>query len=377
MADRRPLTFLSLAMVCAGVCFANPQAGSWGPSSLMAQTQSLPPQIVNAQSALTAQQISAVETYVRASMAQVLSNNPADLSRGRKALQTQFGGGSSPAFILDYSKVIIDEMQKTRALDPQQPLSLRLNAMIIMSTCIDSRMTQIIDQAIKDADPAVRYWAVVAADRFLNEALTNPDFNKIATLVPKASQETLLKALRSSVVASGSPEIADQALLAISKLTIPEAREVLLQRLNERVLQHARTPKPNVSPDHRALSSLVVRLVTPTTAAQPTPAELTELVRLTYREMILCLEILEKRGLTPQEQIPVMNLLVLSEKWLKWSFENATKQTNITPVPNFNSLLALQEWGKIRLALIDFRDQNLIKDKMNLKPDDVESALIK
>ncbi len=351
-------------------------AGGFGASGAFAQGQALPSQIINSQTPLSQAQLQQVDQFVKSAVGQIINGtDPAAVAKGRKALQGQFGGGVSTPFILDYSKVIVDTVISTKSLDPAKPLALRLNTIIVLTNCIDERLPVIFEEALKDPNPGVRYWAAIAANRFLDEAMTNPAYQaKQNALAGPNQQQVILKALKGVANQSPTGLIADQVLLALSKLTIPEARAVVLARLNERVTLHAAMPNPDVSADHKALTAFVVRLVGGTPLA---PEEMRELARLTYREMMLSLEVLEKRGLSPQEQQMFTNMLLLSEKWLSWSYDGLTKSSGTVVVPNFTPSVPLNAWSKIRLGLIDFRDQKLMKEPVGLKGDELETDLIK
>ncbi len=364
MLNRRKSLVLTALMACAL------GAGVLGEGRVYGQSASLPSGIINAQKELDSGQLQTVDQFVKTAFGQIINGaDPVAIAKGRKALLGQFGGGVSTPFIVGYSKVIVDTVISTKALDSTKPLSLRLNTVIVLTNCMDSRLSAVIEEALKDPSPAVRYWAAIAANRFLDEALNNPTYKPFAG---DKEQQQILRGLKSIGNDTPTGLIADQVLLALSKLTVAEARSTLLNRLNERVTLHARTPNPDISADHKALTAFVVR-----TGGTPLAQdEMRELARLTYREMVLSLEVLEKRTLSPQEQGLFTQMLMLSEKWLSWSYDGLAK-TTVQPVTNFKELVPLNAWAKIRLSLIDFRDKALLKEPVGLKADEVETELIK
>jgi hypothetical protein len=369
MSNRR--NSLVLAALLAGVM----SVGVLGEGRAFGQSQSLPSTVINTQAAFDSSQIATVDPFVKTAFAQIINGtDPAAIAKGRKALLGQFGGGASSFFTLGYSKLIIDTVISNKVLDPSKPLSQRLNAVIVLTNCIDERMPAVIDEALKDPSPAVKYWAAIAANRFLDDVMNVPAYKSFNNLASPKQQQVLLKGLKGAGGDSPTGLIADQVLLALSRLTISDATTVVLARLNERVLIHARTPNPDITYDYRALVAFVTRTGGNALAAD----EMRELARLTYREMLLSVEVLEKRNPSPQERDLFMAMLKTSDKWLSWACEGLLKsKAPVQPVPSLMELAALNQWSKIKLALIDFRDKVLLKEPVGLKPEEVETELIK
>lgn len=254
-------------------------------SVTLAQSQSLSTEVVMSSASLSSAQQSQVNTYVKDWMDKLLSNEPAQVSQGRRHLTDPFTlPGVTELFLAAYSPAISRELISREVLASDSAL-VRTNAMIVASHLSDGGVVLLIQQGLKDASPSVRYWAAATA------ANTGSRLNA-------ADQKAVLRVLNTSWEKEASINVLEKILVAMDALNTPEAAQLLLQVLNHRVDVHAGNPSLPINAELEGLQGVTVRTFTEITRPnhQVSNDMLRELVVVLFRYFDFSTTQLQKSG---------------------------------------------------------------------------------
>lgn len=305
--------------------------------------------IISSTTALTPEQVAAVDEDVRRGVTLLLNSPDDKIGDARTRLLDPFQRGPSDIFKRGYSQSVARELQKAMASDR---VIVRINAMIIAARMEDGGVAQLAEKGLTDASPAVRYWSAKAISQ--------------GVAVPAEQRAPLLTALTDVMRNETHSEVVEQVLGALVAL---DAFDRVLGGLNDRVLIHA--SKPGLSPmaDTESLRRLYQKLVQDVAARKTIePATLRELARASYRFLELAATRLDRKTVADELRGEWRNLVEVSDAALRWSAQTAIPQGKQPDA--ITADIAAGNWAAVLLRVSDWRPL-LGREPLNLKAEDL------
>ena len=318
-----------------------------------AQPQTIPSEIVQSQQTLTAAQRNVVRAKVDADLHRLQTGDPTDIAEARKSLIEGFRQpGASRIFLLDYSARISGNLGPVLAAD--RPLPVRLNAMIVASHLVDAGVIEHIRTGLTDPSPAVRYWAAKAA-------------TKAAGQLGDGLHARLLEILRPAVNKAQGDHVAGQLLLAVIALSPPEAIDLAINALNERITARAADIRLSPAPDRAAMRALFPRIIFQLDSLpDATPRGF---IRITYRHLVLSARLADP-GATRDEQITGVlrqdniEMVRYADRALREMLKAVEADMQAVPGP-IDELATAGKWADIRALRLPAWKQYLSKPPFN------------
>ncbi|MEM6393409.1 MAG: hypothetical protein AAF797_11600 [Planctomycetota bacterium] len=179
---------------------------------------------------ILADQEAAITRVVDQEMDLLIGGDPEQIAGARQRLLRQFRTpGASQAFLQAMSRAVVKRMPE--AVEHAKVM-VRLNAMIVLGE-VDPRVDGVfplVQTALKDASPAVRYWAAQSlANLSENDLGPNDELQIVQIVQPLVAPEQSMPVLRN-------------LFQALTNLDSDEAIVALLQGLNEKVAFHVARP---------------------------------------------------------------------------------------------------------------------------------------
>jgi len=319
--------------------------------SLWAQSApSIPSGLLTANS-LTAPDIRTLTDYVRYWIDRLVSEDDAQVVNARKMLVAPFLKGNA-AFNAVYSSQLSPELTNGAG---SKRVIVRINSMIIACKLVDNAATNVIKAGLKDANPAVRYWAGKAVVEHIAHRPSIPDPEQTDLL----ASLTEAMARNAADEREASSEVVEQLLVAMGGLTIDKATIGLLDSLRSRTVTLAAHPTAPVAADIRGMLNLYKRLLDSTTRGQPIPKDALPLMaRVACRYMALMAEILDDKHVPQDKRSDQHQMLEKAEIVLRWSTTQMAQDMNakLTKLPDkIEPLMASQNYKSIRLIAEEWR----------------------
>ncbi|MEX0774486.1 MAG: HEAT repeat domain-containing protein [Phycisphaeraceae bacterium] len=258
----------------------------------------------------------------------------------------------SPAFGTAYSTALSKHLTTALASDQSQ---VRINAMIVASQ-LTREVSDLVGTGLKDENPAVRYWAAKTAGQLGQAATLSAD-----------EEARVLASLSDALASEKSRLVAQQILLGMSALNIPQANAQLLTLLEARVTTLRANPTQSPAAEMRALLALMTRL-TRATGAQ-TADQLRQAARVLYLYMHLSSQALlaEPTALEPSVRKDHEDNIVTAEKWLMWTYGKlGGSETLPGSVQNY---IQQKRYNEVRMIVQDEWKKTMRRDPYNFSDD--------
>lgn len=196
------------------------------------RVDSLPSGVTGTNEAFDAAQSDAVNRYIRGWADRLLvPDDPEAVAEARaKLLEPLNLPGATGSFKDQYSAELITGI---RAGATSESLAVRLNTMILIARSTGAYGLDLAGGALRDASPAVRYWAARAVADAIDGGPNQPS-------VSRAEQRQLHQRLSAAVAAESTCEIREQLYRALAAMQIPAARQTVSEALMERTDFYAR-----------------------------------------------------------------------------------------------------------------------------------------
>lgn len=259
----------------------------------------IPPDLISSTSLDDAQK-NTIEDYVGQWATRLTIGEDADVAEARRQLLQPLGlGSASEPFLEFYSQTV---SQKLTPAIGHERLVVRLNAFIVAARLRGEAVFTLIGQGLKDASPAVRYWAAKAAHNAIEAGGLNNDaqLRTLGLLTQRLDQEDAALVVR-------------MILLAIAKLNVPAATDALLESLNTRITLHASAdPAQALVAEQAALQQLYQKLIT--AGSNPSAHEaLRRLARTAVRYMDLAAAQLDAGRVSAEARDGHVQMITLAE----------------------------------------------------------------
>jgi hypothetical protein len=313
-------------------------AGASGGNSLWAQEIS--------QGTISANNISnaqdqEIQKFVSAWADKLGTGDPEAVRDARTKLMDPLQRGGTPAFNVTYSKDLSALIRNMVTAD--KPILVRLNAMIVASRLVDPGVVPLIQTAVVDDSPAIRFWGAKTASEYATNVKE----------IPFADQTVILDSLSGALAREQYSEPLQQMIIAMCKLTIPQATDRVLIGLNNRVTACATNPNTSRSADYQGMRLIFTRLVQQVGSGIPVdPKTVVALVKVAYRNALLSAAVLDANNVNEQYVRDYTEMLTLSDTVMKWGYTDLNPSG--TPPPSFKDVIPLSQWPKIRLGLLEW-----------------------
>ena len=240
-----------------------------GGQLLFAQ-ESIPQDILQAKTELTAVQKTTVDAFVDLQVSRLGSDDPAVVAQGRIGIVDPFFLSTSD-FFKDYFRQAIAQ-RIVPLIDADGPLITRLNVAIVSAKLTGEGLVSILENGADDPSPAVRYWIAKAVGTAAGSGAFDTD-----------QQQKVLAVLAERLKTEDASLVLEQILIAIAAIDLPEAIETVLEGLNSRVAFHAANPTAHYKPVLNGMEQLWRKLIGLRSAGTNVNRELYELARVACR----------------------------------------------------------------------------------------------
>lgn len=194
---------------------------------------------------------------VTPAMEKFYSGDPADLSDARKTLTDPHKNpNASAAFREAFSEIITPRLEEAVTHDS---VLLRINAMIVAALLTDADSKALVDQALKDDNPAVQRKAMEAIRKRVQYWLTQPAGGNRGAA---ASIDAAVKQVNTMLEARPAPDpiIITPGLLMFLDINSTESLETLIGHINDRLALHAEDPSLSYAPEQAVIERVSVQL---------------------------------------------------------------------------------------------------------------------
>lgn len=234
------------------------------------QAAQLSGRILNSENPLDESQREQVVNFVNYYVGQIrTAEDPADVSDARERL---LGTIRNRDLTREHAYEALCEAaaQALQDVTEGNSVHVRINALIIageLRTAVDE-ITPLITDSFSHPSSAVRYLAAKTVERLSrgeeDEGPTNdllaPDDDEAVedaeSELTTSQQNDLLEALSSAMADEQSDTVLEKMYEAVGSLTVPEARQVLLNVLNERTANYTGGIRPSLQTDQSGVQSL-------------------------------------------------------------------------------------------------------------------------
>lgn len=343
----RSLTLLKVLVLVVG---AVPTA-AWGQNKI-------PYEAVTSVTALSPEYIRLIDVYVAQRVERLIEGDPKEIRSAREGLLDPLGlVGASDVFLVAYSRAVSSRLSP--GVNLEKPLIVRLNVMIIAAALRDPGVARVIEAGLDDENPAVRYWACKAAGRVSSRGT-----------IPGDVQLSLLNKLSGRLSKETDPAVSEQVLRGLVGLSIPEATEQLLTKLNEKVQQFAAQPQTPAGVVVDVLRTLFVNAVRANATGQrASEVQLRRMMLVGYRYMDLSSTLLDLGLVGPGTKQEHIELLQITDAMLIWAAGQSLPGGRSTP-DSVKRQIELGNWPAVRLRAQEWK-LVLVSEPLNFKEQDL------
>ncbi|MEX0654530.1 MAG: hypothetical protein WD534_04800 [Phycisphaeraceae bacterium] len=306
-------------------------AGGFGTRALAQEAPRLRADVLMAEE-LTEEIRQSIAMYVTHWAGQLQSEDAQRVAEARRRLLEPVRGGRvSEAFTGHYSEQAGAELRP--ALDSDQ-LVVRLNAIIVVTRLSGEAALPLIEQGMTDDSPAVRYWAI-----------------KAVQTVEFADQDksTLVERVVAHLERESEPSVAEQTMVALVDIDLPEARTRGLEVLNARIARHLNEPGRSMQVEHAGLSRVYQQLAR---TGDPDRPALRQLARAAVRYQDLAARYLQAEGVEEEARESYIRMIELCNAVLRFTADNL----NAAGVPGrIEPIVAQGNWGGVEQNADEWR----------------------
>lgn len=215
----------------------------------------IPSDISNSSTVLNDSQKGVIDSYVKYWIGILNSGGDDEVTTARNKLIEPFGlVGATDIFLTAYSASITRQIGPTLRSDR---VLVRLNAMICVGFLGEQSVVEMIRAGLADKVSAVRYRSARAAGEVLVAEDKRPGNQK---KFDAKQRQVLFEVLRDSLRAEQDQFVVEQLLMALlGLLDLPDARDLLIKKLDERVAIQAANPNLALKPVLEGLKKLALR----------------------------------------------------------------------------------------------------------------------
>lgn len=307
-------------------------------------------EIMQTTTVISAEQQQAIDQFQEYWVDRLAAGRDYEIAEARNRLVEPFNfAGATRVFIPAYSGAL---SRRLLPLLRSNDVAVRVNTMIVAQHLTDNALVDVVQQGLKDPNPAVRYRAAKA----VGEIGARDDRDK--RLAP-ATKEALLTALIQASRAESQMPVANQMLVGlIGLIEIDAARKELSELLSQRVALHAQDPNLPVKPDLDGLRALyrylAQRLAAAGVSAREREDDLRTLTLLAGRMLILAATILDEQRADPGMESQYRRMVEDTDNLLRWTVRDQLTPELEIPRP-IQQEIRNRDWKVIRLRAEEWR----------------------
>ncbi|MCC7406896.1 MAG: hypothetical protein IT442_02415 [Phycisphaeraceae bacterium] len=323
---------------------------------------------------LKAEQEETVKQFIQERVDQLTGGDDAQVLDARRGLMGPLEKEASQIFRQVYSSYLRADL--VTALDNDR-LLVRLNAMILAGSLDDQNAIELVKKGLSDTSSAVRYRAAVAGHRLLTGVRFDTRTDR------SVFEQELLTAIGQRVQKEDSPYVWRPMLETLGQLAQPEARQLLVEALNQRVAAHAANVRLTPDPERAALGGLYRRIVQEVNVpgGSVDRATLRAVALTSYRYFALAAQVLAEPDGETAVTGDYQRLLVEADVFLRWTVERLTATpVQIKPLEPLikgglweEAVLQAQQWQEVMAASpLAFPAQDLVMPMAATQPETAE-----
>jgi hypothetical protein len=308
-------------VVLSAVCLVALHTPAWA-------QQSLSRDVTQAES-VEDQHRQQIENHIDQGNSLLQSGDNEEVVSGRKQLISPFTSSPSDAFRDAYAGALGDRLETVLAQG--RPL-VRLNAMVVAGWMNHPRALGLGENAATDEDPRVRYWGAKVLRGFAEQP----------GQLGEEQRQQVRQALDQLIEGETVEEVNRQAFVGLAALDDPQADQILIGRLDNRVQQHAEDLSLGYVGARAGLEALHGRLAN--TEEETSSETVRELARVTARYLLIASEQLaeHQQVLEPDQRTARARLAVLADEILNWAVGQLDGEGR--PQGNMAELIDNSDW---------------------------------
>lgn len=268
-----------------------------------------------------------IEAYVDRQIAAILTDDEAEVSRGRDGLIDPVNtSGVTPRFVEQFAELVVGKLGPLMESDA---LIVRLNAMVVCMNLTHPDALDVIEKGLADESAGVRYPAAKALEAQLASGkLAGNQTNQVLTML-----EDMIG--REEDVHVVQP-LFDAMLAAPNNIT--KVMEVLGQRLD----RHTEHPEASYGPESNALQAIYTRLFT---ANPPPAAQVNQLALLSARYMHMAASQLAAAAVPAERNESHRDIILVAATALQ--FAHGARNSREVPPPAPTDALRSDNWNAL------------------------------
>ncbi|MCC7204549.1 MAG: hypothetical protein IT441_05680 [Phycisphaeraceae bacterium] len=334
----------------------------------------LPKELLTTTTTLKAEQEETVKQFIQERVDQLTGGDDAQVLDARRGLLGPLEKEASQIFRQAYSSYLRAALAP--ALESDR-LLVRLNAMILAGSLDDQSAIELVKKGLSDASSAVRYRAAVAGERLLTGLRFDTRTDR------SVFEQELLNAIGQRVRVEDSPYVWQPMLKVLGQLAQPEARQLLLEALRQRIAAHAANPRLTPDPERTALGGLYRRIVQEVNmpGGSVDRATLRAVALISYKYFALAAQVLARPDGDAAVAGEYQRMLVEVDVFLRWTVERLTATpAQIKPLEPLikgglwaEAVLQAQQWQELLAASpLAFPAQDLVMPMATTQPQAAE-----
>ncbi len=310
-------------------------------SFCFAQTR-IPPDIIVLERPLTRDEKNAVDSYVSYWCDKLNTGSEDEISLARVKLLDHFSLIAKYNFKEYYADRVAEQL--AQAMTSSRVMT-RINALIVAEHLPDTVCSEMLAMgmnALKDSNPAVRYWA----GKLLSHAAMSCSFND-------GDLKKLINAFQNAIRNESSETVVEQLHIALASVNTEDAFNLLIDLLNNRLKQHSDQPGESVSTELGAMTQLQTLLITASQSNEPFVDRINRrFAKLVLHYEYMLAETLQNRntGMTEATTEEYKVMIKLCDDFLTY-YTRPMISKQALPDKSITSLLQSESWNGIMMRV--------------------------
>ena len=304
--------------------------------------EKLPMELIGANASLDGAQQRTLDEFAKFWIDNMQSSADPQVSDARDNLISPLkhpsaGSVFKSAYSATLTRLLPDLLKNDRML-------VRFNAMLCVPSLLDKSAINMIQSALRDTNPAIRYLAAQAAGK-MGKNLQADDQMRILTLI------------QNSFVNEPDQVVVEQLLESMSLLTVPQARLTMLEALNMHADVHHGNPNLTLKADRDAMLTLLKDIVREQTDGKKIDFRVSKQFAVAAcRFMIHCSRALDEDRVHSTMQAQYSGMIQDCVKILVYiSTRPMGMEEKVLPQDDTRPNLQAQRWTAVRLRAEEWR----------------------
>lgn len=303
----------------------------------------LPASILRPSGVLDEAQTKTINEYVIYWIDLLNAGTDEEIAQARDKLAQPFklGNAANDIFLAGYAaaiKVRLSEAMKSNRL------IVKINAMLVLQYLTEEGVVELLRQGLEDQAPAVRYRAAKAAGEVARRDAARGEAGRLN----EEQKLGILAAIRQAFGAETDELVMEQLLTALIGLVeMPQARQYLLTKVNDRVSVHHRNPNLPAKAGIEAIQTFTTRLAREKAQGNLDPEEAKQVAVVCLRWFDVSAIVLDEDRADERMRGQYQKLLQATDKYLRWALRALAPE--IQPPNEIDDMLRSGDWKFIRV----------------------------